>query len=72
MGAKSDLAAFGAEVRRHRVLRGLSQTALSEKIGCSIKQLNNVEYARNWPSMTVYLALCRELGVETPIETWAA
>jgi transcriptional regulator with XRE-family HTH domain len=59
-----DLKTFGKEVRRLRLAAGLSQIALAEKIGCSNKQLDNIEWARCWPSMKVYISLCRALGME--------
>lgn len=62
----SDLAVFAGRVRRARQAKRLSQVAMAEKIGCSNKQLNNIEHAQNWPSMPVYLAICRVLELEAP------
>jgi transcriptional regulator with XRE-family HTH domain len=67
MGTKKDLEAFAARLRRTRQALHLSQVALAEKAGISNKQLNNIENAHNWPSMPVYIAICRELGLGEPL-----
>ncbi len=64
LATKKDLKSFGLEVRRLRNERNLSQTELADKIGFSNKHLNHIEYGTNWPSMRIYIALCRALGVE--------
>jgi transcriptional regulator with XRE-family HTH domain len=65
-GTKKDLEAFAARLRRTRQALHLSQVALAEKVGISNKQLNNVENAHNWPSMPVYVSLCRVLELGEP------
>jgi transcriptional regulator with XRE-family HTH domain len=65
-GTKKDLEAFASRLRRTRQAAHLSQVALAEKVGISNKQLNNVENAHNWPSMPVYLNLCRVLELGEP------
>ncbi len=66
-GTKKDLEAFALRLKRARQAAHLTQVALAEKAGISNKQLNNVESASNWPSMPVYIALCRELGLGRPL-----
>ncbi len=44
----------------------LSQVEFARTLGVSNKTLDNIEAARNWPSMPVYIKLCRALGVGTP------
>ncbi len=63
---KDELKTFGEEIRRRRELRTLSQTALAHLVNISYKQLNNIECARNWPSMPVYLTLCKVLDAPKP------
>lgn len=62
-----ELRDFASEVRRRRQARNISQTKLGALVGCSVKQINNIERAVNWPSMPIYLGLCRELGFKSPM-----
>lgn len=62
-----DLSDFAAEVRRRRMKLRVTQTEIARRVGCSVKQVNNIERAVNWPSMPVYLGLCRELGFRSPL-----
>lgn len=62
-----ELADFAAEVRRRRMKLRVTQTEIARRVGCSVKQVNNIERAVNWPSMPVYLGLCRELGFRSPL-----
>lgn len=57
---------LGAELRRKRQAKHISQVALAELTGVSTKQINHIEMGRNWPSMPVYITLCRALGIEEP------
>lgn len=66
MANKQDLARLGTAVRRKRQQKKLSQLGLAQLAGISNSQLNNVESARNWPSLPAYLAICRALGVGEP------
>ena len=48
----------------------ISQIELAKRIGVSNRQLSNIEAAKNWPSLQVYVAICRELvgkGVVIPL-----
>jgi transcriptional regulator with XRE-family HTH domain len=42
--------AFGAELRRWRLARGLSQRALAERVIYSAEIVSKVERAERWPS----------------------
>jgi DNA-binding XRE family transcriptional regulator len=55
-----DLLKLARTMRLCRQSAGMSQIALAEKLGVSNKQLCNIETAKNWPSMPLYIALCRE------------
>lgn len=61
-----ELKILGEQVRTLRKARNLSQTALAALIDMSNKTLDNVEKGRNWPSMPVYIALCRVLDLGVP------
>ena len=58
--------ALGEWVDQKRNDRGLSQTALAHLVGISNKTLENIESGRNWPSMQVYVVLCKVLGAARP------
>jgi len=63
---------FGIEVRDRRVLAGLSQRQLAERIGYKDGvSISAVECARNTDSMSVrrYMALCNALGLN-PMHYW--
>lgn len=57
---------LGEEIAALRLSRNLSQTALAHLVGISNKTLENVESGRNWPSMQVYIVLCKVLGIGKP------
>lgn len=57
---------MGREIVARREARGMSQTALAYLIGVTNKQLYNVEKGRNWPSMPVYITLCKVLMLPKP------
>lgn len=61
---KSGLPEFAKALRARRKLCGFNQTKLSYEVGVSMKTLNNLEYARNWPSLPLYFALVRALKLE--------
>lgn len=63
---KTTLCHLGAAVRRLRQRAGLTLQALGERAGCSRHTINNIEQARNWPAMVVYLRICKALGVGKP------
>lgn len=45
---------------------GITQQEFASRVGISRNTLNHVENAENFPSMAVYLAICRELKLEKP------
>lgn len=61
-----ELKALGDRISQVRETRGLSQTALAHLIGISNKTLENIEAGRNWPSLPVFIVLCKVLGVGRP------
>lgn len=61
-----DLHYLSREVTRHRAKAMLSQSALAELCGVTLKQINNIECARNGASIDLYLALCHHLKLEKP------
>jgi transcriptional regulator with XRE-family HTH domain len=65
MGDKNtDWAEFGNNLRRLRVKRGLTLRELAKATGCcSYKHLSNIEKGNTRPSLNVYVALVRGLGV---------
>jgi len=63
---------FGIDVRVCRIVMGLSQRDLAERIGYKdAVSISAVECARNTGSMSVrrYVALCNELGLN-PMHYW--
>ncbi len=64
---ENELKDFGVALKKSRMALGLSQTKLAEIVGSSNKQLNHIEHGRNWPSLPIYLSLCRVLKVGTPL-----
>ena len=60
---KADLRMLGARIRDLRTAKSLSQIQFSALAGISNKQLCNIEKANNWPSLPVYVEICRHLGV---------
>lgn len=66
VSAKLDLLHFSREVTRLRAKAMLSQSQLAELCGVSLKQINNIECARNGPSVELYFALCLHLKAPSP------
>lgn len=64
---------FGIDVRVCRILMGLTQNELAQKIGYKDgSAISDVEVARRTDSMTVrrYMALCNATGLN-PMHYWA-
>lgn len=57
---------LGEEIAARRLARELSQTGLAHLVGISNKTLENIESGRNWPSMQVYIVLCKVLAIGRP------
>jgi transcriptional regulator with XRE-family HTH domain len=58
---------IGKLVRDRRQALKMSQTELARQTGVSDRQIGNIEWARNFPSMSVYIVICRVLGIESEI-----
>lgn len=64
--AETQLRILAKEIRERRIAGNFSQTALAEAIGTTVKNLNNFERCRNFPSLIVYIALCEVLCGSKP------
>lgn len=64
--AREELRSFSVALNERRKECGLTLKELSAKTGASYQTLGNIEQGLHWPSMPVYNALCRELGLPTP------
>lgn len=59
-----DLAiAFGRQIAGERKKAGLSQTALAERLGITLKSVSRYETAQREPTVTMARAIARALGV---------
>lgn len=58
-----DFVSLGKNIRKHRVLAGLTQSQLAEKIGCSESHIGQIENARGIPSMTTVASIANTLDV---------
>lgn len=66
MSSNLNLLELGRKVTRLRERRKITQTDLAAKCGVTVKQINNIERARNGMSLELYLAICSTLGVRRP------
>lgn len=66
MSSNLNLLELGRRVTRLRERRKITQTDLAAKCGVTLKQINNVERARNGMSLELYLQLCRVFKLRTP------
>ena len=57
---------FGQHLRRRRQALEIMQIELAKRVGISGHNLNNIEYDHNYPSLPVYIRLCKELGMRKP------
>ncbi len=55
---------IGRRIKEARQARGLSQEALSEKVGMSSKYLSSVERGKENPTLDTLIKLANALGVE--------
>lgn len=53
--------AFGTALRGKRQMLHMAQIELAEEVGVSTKTVNTIEYGHNWPSLPLYIAICRAL-----------
>lgn len=61
-----DLAHFAETLRATRELRKVRRATLAKSAGISYKALANMEAGHHWPSMPVYIAICRTLQMNKP------
>lgn len=64
--AHRERAAFGRNVTHVRDRLGKSQKEIASRVGISNKTLCGFERGLNWPSMPVYVSLCRALMLPMP------
>ena len=58
---------FGQRLSELRIQKGLSARDMSLSLGQGESYINNVENCQNYPSMTMFFAICEFLGI-TPME----
>jgi len=61
-----DLKVFGETLRTMRESRKVRRVTLAKSVGVHYKTLANMEAGRFWPSMPVYIAICRALMLGRP------
>jgi DNA-binding XRE family transcriptional regulator len=57
----SALRKLARSVSRARLCSGLTRRQLAGRVGVSYATINHLENAENWPTLPVFLALCRVL-----------
>jgi DNA-binding XRE family transcriptional regulator len=62
MRRNTELKALANQVKKRRANLGITQIDFAEDLKISNKTLANIEAGNNWPSMPVYITLCRNLG----------
>ena len=55
---------IGAALRASRRARGLTQEALAAEVECSVEALSNAERGLSLPSLDLFFALARVLGLD--------
>ena len=66
MSTTPEMRRFGRQLRNRRKELRYTGVALCRLIGISSTNLSNIESGRNYPSLTVYLAICRSLELPKP------
>lgn len=64
--SRTVLKLFGQAVATRRAERKLSRRQLAEAVEVSYATISHIENGENWPTVPVYLALCRVLKVGRP------
>ena len=59
--AETALKNLAVNLKTRRKARGLTLQSLARKAGCSFQVIWHIENEHNFPSMSVYLSLCRVL-----------
>lgn len=55
---------FAKRLLLWRTQQNLSRREVGEKIGCHGQAISNVEECKNFPSWSLYVSLCKLMGVE--------
>ena len=64
--SQAALKTLASSVHSLRKASGMSLKDLAEKVGCSYQVIHHIESADNFPSLAVYLAICRVFGFPNP------
>jgi len=65
-GRNPDLVHFGKAVRERRQFLRMRQKEVAGMIDIDPRTLANIEWARHWPSLPVYVKLCKALQLPAP------
>lgn len=57
-------AALGAQIRRHRMIKKMSQRNLGDAIGLSRSSIANIEAGRQPVTLGMFLTIAKALGVD--------
>lgn len=66
---QKDMARFGAAVRARRLKVGLGLRVTALNVGISHGMMSHIEKGENYPSLQVYVELCRVLQLPQPALT---
>lgn len=55
---------FGKYLRKCRIQAGMTQEALAERCGLSIRQIYNIENGKSEPKLTSLSKLCKSCNIE--------
>jgi len=66
VSSKKALRLFAAALGKRREEMRMSRTELAEEVGVSYFTMAHIELGENWPSIPVYLAICKALQVGVP------
>lgn len=64
--SKAALKRMAVALRDARVAARMTIKELAKEVGCSYQMISHVEHAENFPSMAVYIAICRVLKLGKP------
>ena len=65
-GSKRTLRTFAGAVVKLRLKAKLTRRAFAEQLGVSYHTAAHIELGENWPTIPVYLAICRVLNAGVP------
>lgn len=61
--AQRDLRVLARNIRKWRLVNGWSGERLASSVGCSQDAISHIERCENYPSVCVFIALSRLMGV---------